>query len=76
MCLGGVIGKSISWQAIFYTFGGASLIWTALWFTYIYESPAVHKTIQAEEKLFLEASIPKVGMIYSFQNEIVIFVIA
>ncbi len=62
MCFGGIIGHLINWEAIFYIFGAAALIWSALWFTYIYESPSEHKTILLEEKLFVESSITHVSL--------------
>lgn len=54
---GGLIGEYIGWQAIFYVFGSVGLVWTALWFTFVRESPAQHESIDNEEKLYIESSL-------------------
>lgn len=57
LSLGGLIAEYISWQAIFYIFGSCGVIWSVLWFIYIFESPADHSKIQLEERLFIESSL-------------------
>ena len=57
MALGGIIGKYINWQAIFYFFGAASLVWTLLWFRYTAETPGQHSSISSQEKNFIESSL-------------------
>jgi predicted MFS family arabinose efflux permease len=64
MSLGGIIGKEINWEAIFYIFGTAAIVWSVLWFIFIHESPGDHKSILLEERNFVEASITHVNLIY------------
>lgn len=55
--LGGVIGRAINWEAIFYIFGAFGIVWCLLWFLFVYETPNEHATISADEKNFLESSV-------------------
>lgn len=57
LSLGGLIGQYVNWQAIFYVFGTTGLIWTLFWFTFVYESPSQHETIEHDEKLHIENSL-------------------
>ena len=57
LSLGGLIGHYLSWPGIFYFFGSIGLVWTALWFIYVYESPSEHETIDNDEKLYIESSL-------------------
>ena len=58
--IGGLIGKYINWQAIFYVSGSVGMIFTVMWFYFISESPALHKTITEEEKNYIESCYVKV----------------
>ena len=53
LSIGGIIGEYINWQSIFYISGGVGLVWTLLWFYFISESPAEHKTITDDEKNYI-----------------------
>jgi ACS family sodium-dependent inorganic phosphate cotransporter len=66
LSLGGIIGKYLNWQSIFYTSGGAGLLWTILWFNFISESPAEHNSISLEEKVYIENSYIKVNYLMFF----------
>lgn len=45
------------WQSVFYITGGIGIIWSIFWFTLIYDSPAQHPRISAEEQLEIETRI-------------------
>ena len=62
LSLGGLIAEHINWQAIFYLFGTLGLLWSILWFIFIFESPAEHAKITLEERLFIESSLLKVSL--------------
>jgi ACS family sodium-dependent inorganic phosphate cotransporter len=59
LSLGGLIAEHINWQAIFYLFGSFGVLWSVLWFIYIFESPANHAKIHIEERLYIESSLVK-----------------
>lgn len=61
LSLGGLIGKLVNWQAIFYVFGAGGFLWSILWFLYVYESPSEHENIDNDEKLFIESSLSYVS---------------
>lgn len=62
LSLGGIIGKHLNWEAIFYFFGIGGLVWTLFWFLNVYESPSHHETIDNDEKLYIESSLSHVIM--------------
>ncbi len=45
------------WQAIFYVFGLAGLLWCPLWIYAAYESPSVHPYITQEELDFMRTGM-------------------
>ncbi|XP_014212259.1 putative inorganic phosphate cotransporter [Copidosoma floridanum] len=49
--------SSIGWPSCFYFWGGASLVWTAVWYLFGRESPAEHPNIPLDEKLYIESSL-------------------
>ncbi|XP_046588887.1 sialin isoform X2 [Neodiprion lecontei] len=53
----GFLIASIGWESVFYVTGGISLIWSIVWFFVVYDSPAQHPRISAEERRFIEESI-------------------
>jgi len=59
--LGGIIGRAINWEAIFYIFGAFGIVWCLLWFLFVYETPSEHATILADEKNYLETSVCQPG---------------
>lgn len=63
LSLSGLIAEHINWQAIFYLFGTFGLLWSILWFIFIFESPAEHTKIRIEERLFIESSLVKTNII-------------
>ena len=53
-----ILGKTYSgWPAIFYLFGGISLIWVLLWMFLCYNNPKKHPFISNAEKVFLEETL-------------------
>lgn len=53
----GVIIDCMGWAAVFYITGVIGLLWSALWFLIIYDSPADHPRISPEERLEIETAI-------------------
>eukprot|EP00794_Sanderia_malayensis_P011313 gene11313-12497_t len=53
----GFIAKSFGWPAIFYFFGTTSVIWSALWFWLVTDSPFDHPTITEKEVKYLETEL-------------------
>ena len=53
---GNVLG---GWPSVFYFFGAVSLIWFVLWTFFMYDTPASHPRISAEELAYIETSIGK-----------------
>lgn len=54
---GWIAGGPLGWPSLFYIFGAISLMWSALWFVWGSNSPAEHKTIDPEERYYIEASL-------------------
>ena len=53
----GILADSIAWNAPFYVYGVAGLIWSALWFWLSSEKPSSHSSISASEKSHIEDSL-------------------
>ena len=53
----GIISYMLNWEWIFYSFGGMGIVWCALWFRHVHETPSEHTSIGLEEKLMLESSL-------------------
>jgi ACS family sodium-dependent inorganic phosphate cotransporter-like MFS transporter 5 len=65
--LGTVIGMPLSgvlcdygfaggWPSVFYVFGIIGCVWSVLWFTLCYDTPAVHPYILPDERDYIESS--------------------
>lgn len=61
MLLSGWLATHFGWEAIFYTFGGASLFWCLLWFTIVRDSPLNDRWVQESEKEYILESIKESG---------------
>ncbi|EFA02693.1 Putative inorganic phosphate cotransporter-like Protein [Tribolium castaneum] len=57
--VGGVLIANYGWPSIFYTAGSVALLWTILWFYFIYDSPRQHPRISLEEREDIESKIKK-----------------
>lgn len=57
MIVSGALIHSSGWPSVFYVIGGFSILWFILWCFFIYDSPAEHPGISAEELLYIEKSI-------------------
>ncbi|XP_077287741.1 vesicular glutamate transporter [Arctopsyche grandis] len=57
MPLSGILTGWISWQAPFYFYGIAGLIWYLFWLWLSFEKPAKHPTISARELMYIEQSL-------------------
>lgn len=57
--LGGIILQYVpgSWEAVFYIFGSASVVWFLLWCVLCYNDPNSHPFISEKEKLYLKETI-------------------
>lgn len=45
------------WASVFYWTGGIGLLWSLCWFFFVYETPATHPRISAEERREIEEAI-------------------
>ncbi|XP_065356604.1 sialin [Calliphora vicina] len=45
------------WASVFYLTGAVGLLWSICWFTFVYETPATHPRISAEERREIEEAI-------------------
>ncbi|XP_060662679.1 sialin [Drosophila nasuta] len=45
------------WASVFYLTGGIGLLWSLCWFSFVYETPATHPRISAEERREIEEAI-------------------
>ncbi|XP_001356729.3 sialin [Drosophila pseudoobscura] len=45
------------WASVFYLTGAVGLVWSLCWFTFVYETPATHPRISAEERREIEDAI-------------------
>ncbi len=57
--LAGVIADSLGWRWVFYIQGASCLIWVAIWWMYVSDTPATHKYITAQEVEYIQGSRPK-----------------
>ncbi|ROL52768.1 Vesicular glutamate transporter 2.1 [Anabarilius grahami] len=57
MPLAGILVQYTGWSSVFYVYGCFGIFWYMFWILVSYESPAVHPTITAEERCFIEESI-------------------
>ncbi|KAH8377146.1 hypothetical protein KR093_003693, partial [Drosophila rubida] len=45
------------WASVFYLTGGIGVLWSLCWFAFVYETPATHPRISAEERREIEEAI-------------------
>ncbi|XP_034244522.1 sialin isoform X2 [Thrips palmi] len=53
----GFLLSTWGWESTFYVTGGVALLWSALWFVLIFDSPAQHPRISMEERRFIEQAL-------------------
>ncbi|XP_055387267.1 sialin [Condylostylus longicornis] len=53
----GVLISSFGWASVFYATGGVGLLWSILWFIFIFDTPATHPRITPEERNEIEEAI-------------------
>lgn len=53
----GYLIATIGWQSVFYFTGGLALLWSITWFLVVFETPASHPRITAEERNEIETAI-------------------
>ncbi|KAL1464582.1 hypothetical protein WDU94_004213 [Cyamophila willieti] len=53
----GFLIDAIGWESVFYFTGLTGLVWSILWFFLVFETPATHPRISAEEREYIESSI-------------------
>lgn len=53
----GYLIATIGWQSVFYFTGGLALLWSIMWFLFVFETPAEHPRITAEERNEIETAI-------------------
>lgn len=54
---GDLIGRTGSWESVFYLFGGLGVLWFITWTLLCYSRPEDHPFISDEEKNYLEKEI-------------------
>lgn len=52
-----VYGFDNGWGSIFYIFGGISLLFSCLWFYFVYDSPELHPSLSQEERSYLNKTV-------------------
>ncbi|MBN3284278.1 VGL2A protein, partial [Polyodon spathula] len=57
MPLAGILVQYNGWSSVFYVYGCFGILWYMFWILVSYESPAVHPSITAEERTYIEESI-------------------
>uniref|UniRef100_A0A183VDN9 MFS domain-containing protein n=1 Tax=Toxocara canis TaxID=6265 RepID=A0A183VDN9_TOXCA len=50
-------GFAGGWPSIYYVLGTAGLIWSAIWFYFVSDTPAKNRQINPDERLYIEASL-------------------
>nr|CAD7197552.1 unnamed protein product [Timema douglasi] len=55
MSVSGVL-SGISWDLVFYVYGGCAILWSIPWLFFIYNSPEEHPNISPEELLYITKS--------------------
>lgn len=53
----GYLISNLGWASVFYVTGAIGIVWSALWFALIYDSPADHPRISPEERMEIESKI-------------------
>lgn len=53
----GYLISTVGWASVFYVTGVIGIVWSILWFCLIYDSPAEHPRISAEEREDIETKI-------------------
>lgn len=47
----------LGWESVFYVTGAVGLVWSVAWFRLVFDSPAEHPRISAEERRYIEDAI-------------------
>lgn len=55
MC--GAIIETLGWPSVFYVTGALSLVFTAIWFIFAYDSPALHPRLATKERDYIESQV-------------------
>lgn len=63
-CGGLIASSTIGWPGIFFVSGGVGLVWCALWWYYISETPAECKNISDEELAYLSNMVGRTEIKY------------
>ncbi|XP_031844097.1 putative inorganic phosphate cotransporter [Nomia melanderi] len=53
----GFLIASLGWESVFYVTGAIGLVWSVAWFRLVFDSPAQHPRISAEERRYIEDAI-------------------
>lgn len=57
MLVSGWLAVNFGWQSIFYVFGIIGIIWSAIWYTLVNESPESDTRMSSREKYFIKKSL-------------------
>lgn len=61
MC-GFLASSTYGWPAIFYSLGFVSVVFASILYLFVADSPAQHKSISIEEKLYIQSSLGQVNV--------------
>lgn len=54
----GWLVATYGWPVVFYLFGASGLVWAAVWFRFVYATPAEHPSLSEEERTLLAKNEP------------------
>jgi len=57
MPISGFLSATVGWESVYYVFGGTACLWLLAWTFLIYDSPAEHPRISANERDYIQASL-------------------
>lgn len=63
MLVSGWLSVNFNWQSIFYVFGVAGILWSAVWFFVVKETPADDLSMSKNEKNFIKKSLERHGKV-------------
>lgn len=55
----GLLISTWGWESVFYITGIVGIAWSAMWFNFVFESPAEHPRITEYERYYIESQIAK-----------------
>jgi len=53
----GALSQHFGWQSAYYALGSYVILWTILWFVFVYDSPERHPSISQKEKTYIVSAL-------------------